>query len=149
MDAWLQKRALNNQKSGASRVFVVTDATSRVVGYYALAAGSVRRDEADKRTARNMPDPIPILVLGRLAVDQSFAGKGLGRGLLRDAVLRCVGAAESIGVRAIVIHALNDRAAEFYRGFGFRPSPLADLTLMTPLADARAAVEAAASDPST
>jgi GNAT superfamily N-acetyltransferase len=143
LDDWLHRRALKNQAEGASRVYVVTDGTSRVIAYYALAAGSVSRAEAVDRVGRNMPDPIPAVVLGRLAVDQAHAGRGLGRALVRDAILRTVQAAESIGVRAMLVHALNDRARGFYLGLDFSPSPLSDLTLMMTLDHARSAVVAA------
>lgn len=143
MDDWLRRRALANQREGASRVYVVTEATPPVAAYYALAAGSVSHAEAASRVRRNMPEPIPVVVLGRLAVDQRCKGLGLGRALVRDALLRCVAAADVIGVRAILVHALNETVREFYLGLGFKPSPVSELTVMMTLAEARAAVREA------
>lgn len=139
LDVWLQRRALANQRSGASRTYVVT-AGGRVAGYYALAAGAVAAALATGRARRNMPDPIPVMVLGRLAVDVASQGRGLGLDLLRDAVLRSLGAADIVGIRALVVHALHERAARFYVRAGFTPTPLRPTTLMLVLADARAAL---------
>lgn len=136
LDEWLRRRALANQASGASRTYVVCSA-ERVIGYYALAAGAVAVCEATGRVRREMPDPIPVMVLGRLAVDRRRQGRGLGLDLLRDAVLRTLKAAEIVGVRALLVHALDERAAHFYLRAGFSPSPLRPLTLMLRLADAR------------
>jgi GNAT superfamily N-acetyltransferase len=140
LDDWLKRRALANQISGASRTYVVT-VGNRVIGYYALANGSVMAAEATGRVRRNMPDPIPVMVLGRLAVDQAWQGKGLGAALLRDAILRTLQAAEIAGIRAILVHALHEKAAAFYRRAGFTPSPLSDTILMLTLKDAHAALE--------
>lgn len=139
LDTWLLRRALPNQLSGASRTYVVT-ADNRVIGYYALANGSVLASEAPGRVKRNMPNPIPVMVLGRLAVDQSWQGQGIGKALLRDAILRTLQAAEIAGIRAILVHALHEKAANFYRSAGFYPSPLNDYTLMLTLSEARAAL---------
>ncbi len=136
LDEWLRRRALANQRAGASRTYVVVDG-NRVVGYYALAAGAVAVAEATSRVHRNMPDPIPVMVLGRLAVDQAWQGKGLGLDLLRDAVLRTLQAADIAGIRALLAHALNEKAARFYLHAGFQPSPLRSLTCMLLLDDAR------------
>lgn len=130
LDHWLKNQALKNQGNHASQTFVVTSQTGKVIGYYALAAGSVERQAATSNLARNMPDPIPVVILGRLAVDQSMQCKSLGKSLLRDALLRTVNVAENIGVKALLVHALDDKAAQFYRGFGFQPMPNADHTLM-------------------
>ena len=139
LDDWLRRRALLNQESGASRIYVIR-ARKRVVGYYALAAGAVAQVEATGRTRRNMPDPIPVMVLGRLAVDESYQGHGLGRALLRDAVLRTVQAADIAGIRAILVHAISEDARRFYERCGFRPSPADPMTLMITLQDARQAL---------
>jgi GNAT superfamily N-acetyltransferase len=139
LDEWLVHRALANQVSGASRTYVVT-VENRVIAYYALANGSVMAKEAPGRVRRNMPDPIPVMVLGRLAVDQRWQGKGLGRALLRDAVLRTLQAAEIAGIRAILVHALHEKAAAFYIRAGFTPSPISDTILMLTLKDARTAL---------
>src|SRR5216684_3961890 len=92
LDGWLRRRALQNEESGASRTYVVCK-ENRVVGYYALAVGAVTHEDASGRVRRNMPDPVPVMVLGRLAVDQTARGRDIGRGLLRDAILRTLQAA--------------------------------------------------------
>lgn len=139
LDDWLKRRALANQMSGASRTYVVT-VDNRVIAYYAIAVGSVMAAEAPGRVRRNMPDPIPVMVLGRLAVDRAWQGNGLGAAMLRDAILRTLQAAEIAGIRAILVHALHERAAAFYRHVGFSPSPVSDTILMLTLKDARAAL---------
>jgi len=141
LDEWLQRRALANQETGASRTYVLLDETGAVAGYYALAAGALLTKEASGRVRRNMPDPIPVMVLGRLAVSTTHQGRGLGRDLLRDAVLRTLQASEIAGFRALLVHALHEKAARFYERSGFRPSPIRPLTLMLLLSDARAALE--------
>ncbi len=137
LDDWLRRRALANQASGATRTFVATT-NDRVVGYYALAAGAVKTPEAPGRFRRNMPDPIPVVVLARLAVDRSVQGSGVGRALVRDAVLRTLGAADVIGIRGLLVHALDEEARGFYARLGFDASPLDPMTLMIRLADAGA-----------
>jgi GNAT superfamily N-acetyltransferase len=144
LDNWLKRRALANQVSGASRTFVVCQDT-QVVGYYALASGAVHTEIAPGRFSRNMPEPIPVVVLGRLAVLQSFHGRGLGRALFQDAARRVMQAADSIGVRGLLVHAISDEAKSFYLKLGFDPSPLEPMTLMITLKDLRAAVHAARS----
>jgi predicted N-acetyltransferase YhbS len=124
LTTWLQKRALVNAISGASRSYVVCGNTQRVIGYYALAAGSVASEAAPGRLRRNMPDPLPVIVLGRLAVHTDWAGKGIGSGLLKDAVLRSIQAADLIGVRALICHAIDENAKAFYLKHGFVASPL-------------------------
>ena len=135
LNDWLRRRALQNQQSGASSTYVVLD-KNRVVGYYSLAAGSVARETAPGRVRRNVPDPVPVVVVGRLAVDPSFQGQGLGRALLRDAVLRILQAADIIGVRAVLVHALSEQAKRFYEDCGFAPSPINPLTLMITVSEA-------------
>lgn len=130
LDEWLRRRAWANQSSGASRTFVVADREGRVFGYYALAAGAVSRREATHDVRRNMPDPIPVMVLARLAVDLRAQGVKLGAALLKDAVHRAVTVAQDAGVRALLVHALHDRARQFYEHYGFRESPQHPLTLM-------------------
>lgn len=130
LDDWLKQRALINQVSGASRTFVVTDQDNRVCGYYALAAGAVAHQLATGAVRRNMPDPIPVLILARLAVDRHAQGIKLGAGLLQDAVNRAGTVAQNAGVRALVVHALHDKAREFYEYYGFSISPIHPLTLM-------------------
>ena len=130
LDVWLRHRALSNQMSGASRTFVVADQDRRVFGYYALAAGAVSHQVATGGVRRNMPDPVPVLVLGRLAIDLHAQGHHLGAGLLQDAVKRALTVSRQAGVRALVVHALHDRAKQFYQHYGFQESPQHPLTLM-------------------
>ncbi|RJF87443.1 N-acetyltransferase [Oleomonas cavernae] len=140
LDDWLKRRALANQASGATRTYV-TCADGRVVGYYALASGSVNVTAAPGRFRRNMPDPIPIVLLARLAVDQSCRGQGLGRALFRDAALRVINAADAIGIRGIVVHAISEEAKAFYIALGFDPSPLEPMTLLITLGDLMASAQ--------
>jgi GNAT superfamily N-acetyltransferase len=115
-------------------------AKGKVVGYYALATGAVTLRVATGRTRRNMPDPIPVMIVGRLAVDNAFQAKGLGRALLRDAILRTTQAADIGGIRAILVHAISDEAKRFYERYGFTPSPLDPMTLVMTVGDARKAL---------
>jgi GNAT superfamily N-acetyltransferase len=142
LDDWLRRRARANQISGASRTYVVAQAQV-VVGYYSLASGAIALADAPSRARRNMPDPIPMTVLGRLAVDTTWQGKGLGRLLLRDATLRTQQAAAIIGVRGLLVHALSPAAKRFYETSGFRESPNRPMTLVVTLQDARAALDKA------
>lgn len=137
LEQWLKRRALRNQEEGASRTFVVCEGVD-VLGYYALAAGSVLHASAPGAVRRNMPEPIPVVVLGRLAVHQDWSGKGVGSGLLKDAVLRCLRLSEDLGVRALLCHALHERAKAFYLHHGFIPSPIEPLTVMLDLRKVRA-----------
>lgn len=139
LDDWLRRRARANQASGASRSFVVSAGTI-VVGYYALASGAVNAAASPGRFRRNMPEPIPVVVLGRLAVDQSYQGRGVGRALFRDGALRVVQAAETIGIRGMLVHAISDDAKAFYQALGFSESPLDPMTLMVTLAELRASI---------
>jgi GNAT superfamily N-acetyltransferase len=135
LDGWLKRRALQNQERGASRTYVVCSG-SHVVGYYALAAGAATHALAPGRVRRNMPDPVPVMVIGRLAIDLRFQGHGLGSALLRDAILRTMQAAEIAGIRAILVHALSDSAKRFYLKSGFMSSPADPMTLMIAVAEA-------------
>lgn len=130
LDDWLKRRALGNQARGASRTFVVTDPARVVMGYYALAAGAVAHRETTRSIRRDMPDPVPVMVLARLAVDVQAQGKHLGAALLQDALRRCLLVSRHAGVRALLVHALHDRAREFYAHYGFTASPVHPLTLM-------------------
>jgi len=135
LDDWLRRRALQNEASRASRTYAVCIG-KRVFGYYALSTGAIAHSEAPGRIRRNMPDPVPVVVLGRLAVDKSLHGQGVGTGLLRDAVLRTLQAAEIAGVRAILVHAISDAAKRFYEKYGFVASPLDPMTVMITTAEA-------------
>lgn len=130
LDEWLKRRALANQVSGASRTFVVADRDGRVYGYYAMAAGAVSHQLATSPVRRNMPDPVPVMVLARLAVDRQAQGIRLGASILQDAIDRAVMVSRNAGVRALLVHALHDRAREFYEHYGFQSSPLHPMTLM-------------------
>ena len=130
LDEWLKRRALANQLSGASRTFVAAGQDGRVYGYYAMAAGAVSHQQATSGVRRNMPDPVPVMVLARLAVDRRAQGIKLGAALLQDAVNRAVAVSHNVGVRALLVHALDDRAKQFYQHYGFRESPQHPMTLM-------------------
>ena len=140
LDEWLKHRARPNQITGASRTFVVTDGTSRVVGYYALSSGAVTAANVPGKFKRNMPDPIPVVLLGRMAVHTTWQGKGLGRSLFRDAALRVSQAADTIGIRGIVVHALTESVRDFYLRLGFTLSPHDPMMLVVTLKDLRAAL---------
>jgi GNAT superfamily N-acetyltransferase len=140
LNDWLTRQALKNEASGASRTYVVC-IENAVVGYYCLATGAVVRAEAPKPIQRNMPDPIPVLVLGRMAVDQTYQGRGIGSALLRDALLRVLQAAEIVGVRALLVHAISEEAKRFYLSHGFVESPIEPQTLCLALETAQQALE--------
>lgn len=140
LNSWLTRRALANQAGGASRTFVTCEDT-KVVGYYALASSAVTPSAAPGRFRRNMPDPIPVVVLGRLAVATSHRGQGLGRALFQDAALRVIHAGEAIGIRGMIVHALSEEAKAFYLRLGLDESPLDPMTLMVTIADLRAALK--------
>ena len=133
LDEWLRRRALVNQTTGASRTYVVTGEHHHVRAYYALAAGAVSHQASPGRIRRNMPDPVPVMVLARLAVDQRLQGQRIGGAVLQDAVSRTVLVAQSIGVRALLAHALNEKARQFYAHYGFVPSPADPMAMMLPL----------------
>jgi len=139
LDNYLRNRALANHVSGASRGFV-TCRVGQVVGFYALASASVHHQELPGKFRRNMPDTIPAILLSRLAIHRKEQGAGLGRGLLRDAIARSVQAADIVGVRALLVHALHEQAREFYMHFDFEPSPTDSLHLLLLMKDARTAV---------
>ena len=132
LDDWLKRRAHANQISGASRTYVVADA-GRVVGYYCLASGALALNDAPGGLKRNMPDPIPMAILGRLAVDLTWQGRGLGAALLRDAVERTQTAAAILGIRGLLVHALSDAAKAFYEHHGFVASPSRPMALVLSL----------------
>jgi GNAT superfamily N-acetyltransferase len=129
LNDWLKKTALKNQATGASRCFVICEA-EKVIGYYSLSSGAIARDTAPKSMQRNMPVSLPVILLGRLAVDKMHHNKGLGKALLRDAMLRVLNASAEIGIFAILVHALSESAKRFYLSCGFVESPLQPMTLM-------------------
>ena len=129
LNDWLIRRALKNQDSGASRTFVI-NSNKRVIGYFALASGSVERLAAPGSIARNMPEQVPVVVLGRLAVDVDYQGHRLGAALLKDAMLRTLAVSHEVGIRAMLVHAISDEAKQFYRRYGFQESPIDTMTLM-------------------
>lgn len=136
LNIWLKHRVIKNDISGASRTYVVCH-QNHVVAYYTLATGAVRCADAPGRIRRNMPDSIPVMVLGRLAVHLDWQKKDLGSDLLADAVKRTLQAADIAGIRAFVLHALSDEAKKFYEQFGFQPSPTDPMDLMITLKDAQ------------
>lgn len=139
LDHWLRRRAAQNQASGATRTFVVCEGGT-VVAYYALASSAVAPAAAPGRFRRNMPDPVPVVVLARLAVARSHQSRGLGRALFQDAARRVVHAAEAIGIRGLLVHAISEEAKAFYLRLGLDQSPLDSMTLMTTVADLQAAL---------
>ena len=147
LDAWFVERAQKNEQSGASRIFVsCRTGTSTVAGFYSLAASSVSLAVTPGAVRRNMPTPVPVVLLGRLAVDRRHQGSGLGASLLLDAIVRVAGAAHIVGVRAVLVHVMDDEGAAFYRRFGFVPSPLDDSTLSLPIASIYASVKEVVSE---
>lgn len=142
LDEWLKARARKNEANGASRTYVIAQGDD-VVGYYSLAVGSVSHALAPGSVRRNMPDPVPVMLLARLAVSIDLQGQGIGHALLRDAILRTVQASSIAGIRAILVHALHERAQRFYTACGFIPSPINALTLMLPISVVLASMGAA------
>lgn len=128
LNQWLKTKACKNEKGGASRTYVVCD-HKRVVAYYALATGAIDHDRAPNKMSRNMPNPIPIMVLGRLGVDLNYQHKGIGKGLLKDAILRTLQVSYIVGVKALLVHAISKEAKAFYTQNGFIESPIDPMTL--------------------
>lgn len=135
LDDWLKRRALKNELEGASRTYVLC-VGEVVVAYYCLANGAVAQTIATGRVRRNMPDPIPVMVIGRLAVDRQWQNQGIGRAMLRDAILRTLQAAEIAGIRAILVHAISEDAKLFYQKYGFTVSEIDPMILMIKVSDA-------------
>ncbi|MDR1825534.1 MAG: GNAT family N-acetyltransferase [Bifidobacteriaceae bacterium] len=132
LNTYLRVRAWPNHRDGAARCFVATQ-DGHVIGYYALAAGQVERNLMPGRVRRNMPDPLPAIVLARLAIDLQWQGKGLGAGLLKDALQRAQSASQIIGARVLIVHAIDEAAQSFYNHFDFSPFPGEPLALFIPL----------------
>ncbi len=139
LDDWLKRRAAKNQASGSSRTYVVCDGRA-VIGYYCLAAGAIGHAEAPSALRRNRPDPVPVLVLGRLAIHKNYQQSGIGTGLLRDAILRAIQAAEIAGITALLVHAISEQARRFYRSRGFIESPIKPMTMCLMLSSAEQAL---------
>ena len=143
LDAWLKTHALDNEGK-ASRTYVVEAATGEgagtVVAYYTLAAGSVTREEVPKKLRHGLPNPVPVMVLGRLAVDKHHTGKGLGPALLREALQRTAEASRIAGIRALIVHAIDDDAVTFYTKFGFQIFPAGTRTLFLPIETLRQSI---------
>lgn len=138
LNDWLKKRARANHAGGPSRVFVICEG-NRVVGYYSLSSSSVTAAIVSGRFRRNMPDPIPVVLLGRLAIDKAWQRRGIGRALFRDAAMRVSHAADAIGVRGMIVHAVLNDARNFYVALGFTECPGLPMTLVVTLQDLRAA----------
>jgi GNAT superfamily N-acetyltransferase len=136
LDDWLKRRARANQIGGASRTYIIA-AGARAIGYYCLSSGAIAAIEAPGKLRRNMPDPIPVAVLGRLAIDREWQGGGIGVALLQDAVFRAAQAAEIIGIRGVLVHAVSEEARTFYEHHGFIQSPSDSRTLLLSLLNLR------------
>jgi GNAT superfamily N-acetyltransferase len=133
LNDWLKRRAAKNQANGSSRTYVVCEGDA-VIGYYCLAAGGIGHTEAPSSMKRNRPDPIPVLVLGRLAIHKDHHQKGIGTALLNDAIRRAIQAAGIAGVTALLVHAISEQARRFYLSRGFIESPIKPMTLCLMLA---------------
>lgn len=133
LDDWLKRRAAKNQAHGASRTYVVCE-NETVIAFYCLAAGAIGHGEAPAALKRNRPDPVPVLVLGRLAIHQEHHQKGIGTALLNDAIRRAVQAGDIVGVTALLVHATSEQARRFYLSRGFMASPVKPMTLCLMLA---------------
>jgi GNAT superfamily N-acetyltransferase len=140
LDVWLKTKAIKNQKANASRTYVASD-KERVIAYYVLASSAVDGGSATGRFRRNMPHQVPVVILGRLAIDLAYQNKGIGRALVRDAGLRVIQAAETIGIRGLLVQAISTKAKDFYTKLGFEPSLIDPMTLMVTLADLKAAIQ--------
>lgn len=134
LDIWLKERALKNQMAGASRTYVVRN-DNYVIAYYCLSSGIVTTNEATGAIKRNMPREIPMILLGRLAVDTRYTGKGIGRALVNDALQRALQAADIIGVRGVLVDALSPTAKVFWESVGFQASGLDPMKLMVRISD--------------
>lgn len=143
LDEWLRTRALDNEDK-ASRTYVVTaltgEAAGNVVAYYTLAYGSIIREEVPRNIRHGLPNPVPVMVLGRLAVDRNHNGKGIGAALLREAMQRTAEASRIAGLRALIVHAIDDGAVGFYAQYGFQLFPAGSRTLLLPIETLRAAI---------
>jgi GNAT superfamily N-acetyltransferase len=141
LNRWLQRQATKSELGGTARTYVVCDRDNHVVAYYCVASGSVVRNEGPGSVSRNMPDPIPVMVIGRLTVDWKYQNQKLGAALLKDALLRVVQASEIVGIRAVLVHAISEKAKAFYMKHGFQESPGHPMTLMISLARVKSILE--------
>jgi predicted N-acetyltransferase YhbS len=141
LNRWLQRQATKSEMGGAARTYVVCDRDNQVIAYYCLASGSVVRNETPGSVGRNMPDPLPVMVIGRLAVDLKYQNQKLGAALLKDGLLRVVQASEIVGIRAVLVHAISEKAKAFYINHGFQESPGHPMTLMVSLARVKSLLE--------
>ncbi len=138
LDQWLREHAVIGEGLSARTYVITTSGSARVVGYYTISTASEQRGALPSaKPRRNMPDPIPLLLIGRLAIDQSFQGRGLGADLLLDAIRRCLAAAEIVGARGLLAHAIDDEAVRFYEKYGFVQSPLGERVMLLPIETAR------------
>lgn len=141
LDDWLGNFALQAKQSHTANTFVVQDDNGQVAGYYSLAMGAIDRKEGTERIRKGTGNhPIPVVVLARLAVDEQFQGQGIGKGMLRDAVIRSAKISEEVAFRAIITHPLDAEAREFYVKLGFEPSPVSEGQLMILMKNARKAL---------
>ncbi|QEO08783.1 GNAT family N-acetyltransferase [Protaetiibacter larvae] len=141
LDDWLTLRAIKNEAAGTSRTFVSIERESgRIAGYYCLSSSSISRVDAGSPLGRNAPDPIPVILIGRLAVDERFTGQGVGASLLQDAVLKGIEASHLVGSRAFLVHALSEAAASFYARFGFAAVPHSQRVMYLLTHDAEATI---------
>lgn len=141
LNNWLKSHARKNDQNGASKTYVVCEGT-KVVGYYCLANSAIDFGNATGKTRRNMPNPIPAILIGRLAVDRLWKKRGIGGDLISDAAYRIFNVADIVGVRAVLVQAIDEAAACFYKQFGFTESPIHPLTLMVTLTDLKYAIVA-------
>ncbi len=141
LNEWLWHRAEKNHTNGASRCYVTCNDNQDIIGFYCLSAGAVARNDVHKKLQRNMPDPLPVIVMGRLAVDKHYHNQGIGKALLKDAIIRTLHVAEQTGVVALLVHVLSDSAKQFYISCGFIQSPLNPMTLCLPCITAQQALE--------
>lgn len=143
LDDWIARHARSAHASGSARVYVTTTDGAAIVGYYALAAAQVEPTAATPRLLRGEPRhrPVPVVLLARLAVDRRHQNAGVGRSLLRDALLRCLQAADAIGIRGVLVHAKHEAARTWYEQLGCEPSPTDPLHLVVLLKDVRASIE--------
>ena len=134
LDEWLRRRALQNEESGATRTFVLcVGGNKRVIGYYSLSTGAIQREAVPGAFRRNMPEPIPVVLIARFAIDEAYQKQRWGGKMLREAVMRTMLISQVIGVRGLVVHALTDNAKAFYQRFGFVVSPIQSHTLVLPI----------------